>query len=204
MWHNIQQNTDEWLALRSGKVTGSAISKIMANNGKAFGEPAKALAVDIAVERITGKPSPQGYTNAHMQRGHEQEPLARMVYEDKTFTDVANGGFYDNDLTGCSPDGLVGDDGVVEIKSVIRSVHYKRIAKGGFDPSYRWQLAFNLLQSEREWIDFISYCADFTDDKKLFIYRVYKEDFNDEFNQIKTRLKEFFSLVDDIRGRIIL
>ena len=72
MWIDCQQNTDEWLDMRAGKVTGSAIGKIMANYGKSFGEPAKKLAVDIAVERITGKRiTTNDYKNSHMERGHE-------------------------------------------------------------------------------------------------------------------------------------
>lgn len=202
MWHNIEQNTDEWLVLRSGKVTGSSISNVMANYGKAFGDPAKKLAVDIAIERITGKNIGGAYTNGHMERGHEQEPIARMLYEEEYFCDVSNGGFFDNEITGCSPDGLVGESGMIEIKSVIPSVQYKRIKTGTPDPAYKWQIAFNLRESGREWIDYVSFCADFPVDRRLFVHRVHAEQMEEQFNQIATRLAEFESLVNQVKHDI--
>jgi hypothetical protein len=116
---DIDQNTDEWLILRCGKVTGSGVAKVMANDGAAFGQPAKDYAVQIALERLTGIPQGSNYSNAHMERGHEEEPLARVAYEDEFFCDVDNGGFFDCGDTGCSPDGLVGENGLIEIKSHI-------------------------------------------------------------------------------------
>ena len=116
---DIEQNTDEWLDLRAGKPTGSKAGVIMANLGKAFSDTAKKYAVNIAIEQLTGNRIPSEYSNAHMTRGHEQEPLARAAYEGLNFVDVAEGGFFLNDGVGISPDGLVGDNGLIEIKSVI-------------------------------------------------------------------------------------
>lgn len=203
MFHNIEQNTEQWLELRKGKVTGSSISKVMANYGKAFGDPAKKLAVDIAVTQLGGVIESDSYTNEHMERGHEQEPIARMLYEQNYFCDVARGGFYDNGFTGCSPDGHVGTNGLVEIKSVIPSVHYKRFKSGSFDSAYKWQLVFNLKETDREWIDYISYCSGFPDDKKLFDVRCYADSFKEEFKQIDTRLSEFRELIETIKEDIL-
>ena len=96
MWHDIEQNADEWFLLRAGKVTASSLNKVMANYGKAFGDPAKKYAVDIAVQQITGSTSGGGYSNEHMDRGHEEEPLAKMLYEETYFCDVTNGGFFED------------------------------------------------------------------------------------------------------------
>lgn len=202
MWIDIDQNTDSWLQLRSGKVTGSAISKIMANYGKSFGEPAKKLAVDIAIEQITGKRIENNYTNDHMERGHEQEPIARQLYESEYFCKVDNGGFYDNGDTGCSPDGLISDVGVIEIKSVIPSVQYKTVKRNAPDPAYKWQLVFNLKETGRDWIDYVSFCLDFPEDKKLFVKRINKSELTEEFKQIDLRLIEFKSLVDEVKHDI--
>ncbi len=202
MFHDIDQNTDEWLDMRNGKVTGSAISKIMANYGKSFGEPAKKLAVDIALAQITGKRQDNNYTNEHMERGHEQEPIARHHYESEYFCNVDNGGFFDNGFCGCSPDGLIGDFGVLEIKSVIPSVQYKTLKRNSFDPAYKWQLIFNLKETGRSWIDYASFCFDFPEGNKLFVHRVSKTDIAEEFKQIDLRLIEFKSLVDEIKGDI--
>ena len=126
---DVQQNTDDWFSLRAGKLTSSKLGVVMANYGKSFGEPAKKYAVNIAIEQITGEPIPSTYTNEHMQRGHEQEPLARMLYEEEYFCDVTNGGFFGSKFIGCSPDGLVSDSGLIEIKSVIGSVHFANIKR---------------------------------------------------------------------------
>lgn len=200
MFYDIEQNTDEWLNMRMGKVTGSSIGKIMANYGKAFGEPAKKLAVTIAREQVTGKRSmAEQYSNVNMERGHEQEPIARANYEDLYFIDVDNGGFFDNGVTGCSPDGLVRSDGVIEIKSVIDSTHYANISRESYDPSYKWQLIFNLKETGRTWIDFVSYCADFPEQTRLYTYRLWWSDCIDEFKMIDLRLSEFLSLVESIK-----
>lgn len=196
MWVNVEQNTDEWLALRAGKVGGSSISKIMANNPKAFGDPAHSLAVQLAIEQITGQAQEGNYSNTHMERGHEQEPIARALYEEEYFCDVTNGGFFDNGRTGVSPDGLVGDNGIIEIKSVIASVHFKTVKRGKLDPSYKWQVIFNLKESGRSWIDFVSFCSEFPPGKRLFVDRVLRCDCIDSFKLIDERLESFFDLVE--------
>ncbi len=203
MFHNVEQNTDEWMALRSGRITSSALSKAMANYGKAFGEPAKKYAVEIAIQQITGKTAENGYTNEHMERGHEEEPLARMAYEEEYFCEVTNGGFFEDGDEGCSPDGLVGDDGLIEIKSAIPSIHYARIARQSFDPAYKWQLAGNLRITGREWIDFISYCSDFPEGRMLYVHRSYKADFAEEFKMIDARLAEFRDLIAKSKAVIL-
>jgi len=201
-WIDINQNTDEWLDLRMGKVTGSTIGKIMANFGRAFGEPAKKLAVNIGVEQISGIRQGDEYTNANMERGHIEEPIARQFYEEQYFVEVTNGGFYDNGKTGCSPDGRVGADGLVEIKSAIATMHYDRIKRGSYDPQYKWQFIFNLKESGRDWIDFISYCSSYPPKTKLFVYRLEKEKLKKEYQMIDDRLGEFFEMLKTVKERI--
>jgi hypothetical protein len=203
IFHDINQNTDEWHQLRAGKITSSALSKAMANFGKAFGEPAKKYAVSIAVEQLTGVPISSDYTNDHMARGHDEEPIARMLYEQEYFCEVSNGGFFDLGDIGCSPDGLVYDDGVIEIKSAIPSIHFERIKRKKYDSAYRWQLAGNLKFTGREWIDFISYCSQFPEDKRLFVHRSTKDDFKDEFDMIDERIDEFRALIENTKEIII-
>jgi len=203
MWLNIKQNEDEWLDLRAGKVTGSEVSKVMAHYGKDFGDPAKKLAITIAVERITKKrAATNNYTNKHMDRGHEEEPIARMLYEEMYFTKVINGGFYDNGKTGCSPDGLIGNDGLIEIKSVITTTHYATIERGGFDPAYKWQLFFNLGESGRKWIDFISYCSSYPKATNLYVYRIEKSTIEKELEMIDSRLVLFENMIKEIKVKI--
>lgn len=211
MWHPVkQQNSEEpcpccgktWMELRAGKITGSNMAKIMANYGKAFGDPAKRLAVDIAVIELGGSITENGYTNADMERGHEQEPIARKLYEDEHFIEVSSGGFFDNGQTGTSPDGLVYDDGIIEIKSVINPQHYACIVRNCYDPAYKWQIHHELKEADREWLDYISFCSTFPKDKKLFVYRLYSESAKKEFSMIEQRIKEFRELVEKTKENI--
>jgi len=202
-FYDIEQNSDIWFAKRAGKLTSSNLGKVMANFGKAFGEPAKKLAVQIAIEQITGQPISNDYSNAHMERGHEQEPIARMLYEEETFSTVSNGGFYGSDTLGCSPDGLVFDCGVIEIKSVIESVHYANVKRQNVDPAYRWQCIGNLKLTGRDWLDFVSYSANYPDDKQLFIYRLNKDDYSKEFQMIDDRVEQFLELVRTTKQSIL-
>ncbi|QBY44707.1 YqaJ viral recombinase family protein [Arsenophonus nasoniae] len=199
-WHDVQQNTEVWDALRLGKVTASQFNCFMANKGKAFGEPAKRYALQIALEIITGKKSEFSFTNEHMLRGHEQEPIARRLYEETNFVDVTNGGFFDCGDYGDSPDGLVGNDGVIEIKSVTAPVHYATLQRESFDPAYKWQLIGHLDCTGRDWVDFISYCSDFPEDKQLIVCRLERRNYQEEINQLRKRRKDFLNFIDEITG----
>jgi len=197
LFHDVQQNTDEWLALRVGKATASNFGCFMANDGKAFGDPAKAYALQIALELSTGNNAEFGFSNEHTERGHEQEPIARMLYEEENFIDVSNGGFFDWGDYGDSPDGLVGKNGVIEIKSVIAKTHYATLLRGSFDPSYRWQLIGHLDCTGREWVDFVSYCSDFPAEKQLITHRLYREQCKDELERLAERRAKFLELVNE-------
>lgn len=194
-WIDVQQNSPEWEELRLGKATASNFSKFMANFGKAFGEPAQRYALQIALEIVTGRKAEHSFKNDEMERGHEQEPMARMLYEDLHFTEITNGGFFDCGDYGDSPDGLVGDDGVIEIKSVIASTHRATIKRGSPDPSYRWQIVGHLDCSGRDWVDFVSYCSDYPEWSQLVVYRTYRADVAEELAQLAERRSQFLDLV---------
>jgi len=193
-WHNVEQNSPEWELLKLGKPSSSGYATFMANFGKPFGEPAQRYALKIALERVTGRKAEHSFTNDHMDRGHEQEPIARMLYEEMFFCEVSNGGFFDFGDYGDSPDGLVGDEGVIEIKAVIASVHEATIKRGAFDPAYRWQLAGH-FDSGRQWVDFVSYCADYPEHLQLVVYRTYREEMADEIAKLHERRADFLKLV---------
>ncbi len=200
--HKIQQNTPEWEELRLGKITASNFGTIMANNGKAFGDPAKAYALQVALERICGRKSDNSFKTSHMERGHDMEPIARRRYEEKTCSKVEDGGFFEDGVFGCSPDGLIGTDGMLEIKSVVAKVHFATIPRGAPDPAYTWQLVGNLWKAERNWIDFVSYCADFPEASELVAFRVEKRDVKTEIDEMRDRLQLFAALVDEIGEKI--
>ena len=196
-WIDIQQNTPEWEELRVGRVGGSSIAKVMANYGKAFGKPAQELAERIALEQLQGKAVGSNYTNEHMQRGHAEEPIARDLYEKETFSEVTNGGYYiESEDVGVSPDGLVDNDGMIEIKCVIYSVHFQTKRREAYDPKYKWQLALNLSASGREWIDYVEFCSEFPKGNRLFVQRLTRADIGQMADKIRHRLSQFKVLVE--------
>lgn len=197
IFHDVEQNTEAWDALRLGKATGSGNSKFMANYGKAFGEPAQRYALQIALEIVTGRKAEYSFRNDDMDRGHEQEPVARMLYEEQYFVDIQNGGFFDWGDYGDSPDGLVNEDGVVEIKSVIASTHEATIRRGKADPAYKWQLVGHLDCTTRNWVDFVSYCSDYPEWDQLVVYRTYRKDVEEELAQLAERRAQFLELVQE-------
>lgn len=190
MWIDVQQNTDEWFNLRLGVITGSNAPKIMANFGKAFGNPAIEYAQKKALERVTGMlDESSSYKNSYMERGNELEPVARLEYEQETLNFVTNGGFFKDDFLGDSPDGLIGTKGMIEIKCVIPNTQWKRLKSKKYDSTYRWQIQWHLWMSGREWCDFVSYCPEMPQSKRLFIDRVYPSE--DDFKMIESRSQEF-------------
>lgn len=202
MFIDVKQNSEEWEALRVGKVTASNFSTFMANLGKDFGEPAKRYALQIALERITGNKAEHSFSNEHMERGHEQEPIARALYEADNFVTVTNGGFFDCGDFGDSPDGLVGDDGGIEIKSVIASTHYATLQRGAMDPAYKWQIVGHLDCTGRDWFDFVSYCSDFPESKQLLTYRITRQSMAEEIEQLRQRRADFIGLVESVIQKI--
>lgn len=194
-FHDVEQNTEAWLQLRLGKATCSSFGLFMANDGKAFGEPAKKYALQIALELDTGRKAEYSFTSEHTERGHEQEPIARMLYEDENFVSVSNGGFFDWGEHGDSPDGLVNNDGVVEIKSVTAAVHYATLMRKSFDPAYRWQLIGHLDCTQRQWVDFVSFCGEFKEGKQLIVHRLHRDDYAAEIERLQQRRADFLGLV---------
>jgi hypothetical protein len=201
IFHDVLQNSDEWFDLRVGKVTTSNFGKFMSNYGKAFGEPAKKYAFRLAKEQVTGvKTDEESYSNKYMELGHEWEPVANSEYQFKTFNEVTNGGFCEHETfknVGGSPDGLVGSDGGIEIKSVIDWTQRNTIKRNSFDPAYKWQILGNIWLCDLEWLDFVSYGYNYTESKKLFIHRVNRADYLEEIEMIEIRLKEFLELIED-------
>jgi len=212
MFYDIEQNIDAWLDMRAGKVTGSAIAKIMANFGKAFGQPAKDYAATLATERLRGaRITGDRYNNKHMEAGHVEEPMALALFEHKTGKTVAGGGFYDNGKTGCSPDGnILFETAGIEIKSVVPHVFAKAKKDNVVASAYKWQVAFNIRECGYDYIDYITYCEQAFYKERVAVYHlgdeikgdivivnVTKENQADNIDMINERLAEFEKLVDE-------
>ena len=188
----VDQGSDEWFRLRMGKITSSNFSKIMANYGKAFGNPAIQYAQRVAIEGKTNI-SIETFTNEWMEKGIELEQEAREAYEMAMFVDVLPGGFCESGRFGSSSDGLVGD-GMVEIKCPKYSTHFERLVKGGYDTAYQWQIRGQMWIYDKPWCDFTSYCPDFPHNKQLYIFRVERD--KAEEDHMKARLDTFVKQVD--------
>lgn len=198
MFIDVRQNTDEWLQLRMKRVTSSSFATIMANYGKSFGDPAKKEAERIALEIVTGeKDATERYKSGYMQMGHDFEDEACLLYEQERFKVTTNGGFFVNDedeRIGDSPDRNIGENGVLEVKSVIPSTQFKRLKKGGYDTAYKWQIQNHIWTGKKEWCDFASYCPSMPENKRLYVFRVERDE--DMIDMMRIRKDEFFIEVD--------
>lgn len=170
--HIVEQGTEEWFDLRKGKITASVIKDIMGIRG--IGKSANTLAMKIAYEYCTDFEI-ERFSTADTERGNELEPVARAKYEDDFNVRVDEGGFFSLDDLGVSPDGLVGDEGLTEIKCPAYKNHMKVLKSQDVDPQYVPQIQFQLLVTGRKWCDFISYCEQMPEGKQLFVKRVYAD-----------------------------
>lgn len=158
----LLQGSDEWLQARCGLLTASEMKLIITPTGKvANNDKTRAHAYELAFQRITGFVEPQ-YVSDAMLRGQEDEIYARAAYAEH-YAPVVETGFITNDewgfTIGYSPDGLVGDDGLIECKSRCGKYQVQTIATNEVPDEYMLQLQTGLLVTRRKWIDFISYCG---------------------------------------------
>lgn len=154
---DFEQGSAEWLSARAGIPTASEFATIMAS-GRGGGESKMRLTYlrKLAGEIITGEPT-EAYTNAHMERGHAMEPEARDLYCLLTDAEIQRVGFVRNGQTGCSPDALVGNDGILEIKTKLPHLLIELLLADKFPADHVAQCQGNLWVAEREWIDIVVY-----------------------------------------------
>ena len=189
------QGSPEWFEVRCGMATASHFSDVMAYDCKKWGDGAKKYAMRTAVEGITKNPIPT-YSNKNMEMGVEFEPIARDLYEEDQIVSVEQVGFMEYGKCGASTDGLVGKDGMIEIKSVLYNTMFKNIEKG-YDSTYFWQMQGNMWIYNRKWCDFVSYANSFPEGKQLHVCRVLKDEA--AIKRLSTRLDEFEELVETYR-----
>lgn len=174
----VAQGTPEWLKARAGHVTGSRASDITSTlkSGKASASRANYLA-QLVAERLTGEPQEEGYTSPAMERGKALETAARAVYEASTGYTVLESGFLRSlkrEWVGCSLDGYVAGPirKIVEIKCPLVKTHLAYLKAGVLPTDYLQQVMHNLLVTEAESCDFVSYCPSLPEHLRLFIVTV--------------------------------
>ncbi len=165
---DCEQNSDEWVNARCGCVTASMFKSVMAKGeGKTR---AKYLRQKVA-ELITGKPT-EGYTNSHMDRGHAQEPDARNMAAFMCGYEPVLVGFMKRGMVGCSPDYLVGDDGMGQIKTMLPEILIDVLDSERIPAEHKAQLQGELWVSGRAWTDFIGYSPGLP----LFVKRMFRDE----------------------------
>ena len=173
---DIQQGSDEWLQLRLGVATASNFDKIITTTGKQSATLEK-YALKLATDLMLSSPEPS-YKNDIMERGNELEPLARQAYQEETFSIVEEITMFKSDCGnfGYSPDGLVGEDGLIEIKCPLATTHFQYIIDNKTPIIDYWQqLQGGLWVSGRKYIDFVSYHPNFKT-KQLFVERIERDE----------------------------
>ena len=195
-----EQGSPEWLAARAGKVTASMISNVLAKPETAAYRDYQA---QIVAELLTGKPQGSDFTNAAMEFGTENEPFARSAYE------VSRGIMVDEvglvlhptiDRAGASPDGLVGSDGLVEIKCPKVATHLAYICAGVVPTKYKNQMLFQMICAERAWCDFVSFRPDLPEHLQLFVIRFQRDEA--KIKELITAVNSFLVQVDEMLKKL--
>lgn len=174
------QNTDEWRTIRAGKITASRASDVMAF-GKRDGKPLKAredYAGDILAELLTGEPRAQ-VRAAPLDWGHDVEAAARAAYEAMTGELVTQSGFVLHPLlpyAGCSPDGLIGDDGMQQIKCPMNPAVHVWTIRNGMPDEHIAQIQFELWVTARSWSDFVSFDPRMPPHRRLYVQRIERDE----------------------------
>ena len=171
---DVEQGTEEWLAMRCGILTASEIRLIVSQTLEpASNDKERAHLFELLGQRITGYTEPR-YISDDMLRGYDDEIEARIRYAEH-FATVTECGFVTNDdhgfVIGYSPDGLVDDDGLIECKSRRQKFQVETILSDAVPAEYMLQIQTGLLVTRRKWLDFVSYCAGLP----MFIKRVFPD-----------------------------
>jgi putative phage-type endonuclease len=175
----IEQGTEEWHKQRLGKVTASNLHKVLAKTKTGYGADRGHYMTQLVLERVTGSKA-ESYTNASMQWGIDQEPFARAAYEASRGVLVDEVGFIPHptiEMAGASPDGLVGDDGMVEIKCPDSKTALECwLSATPVEGKYYAQMQWQMRCADRSWCDYVVFDPRMPTKVQLFIYRVNRDD----------------------------
>lgn len=197
--HDYEQGSEQWLAARKGCITGSRFKDC--RDKLKGGQPSKACigyAMDTARERSGGN-APAKFQNAAMRTGTEQEPLARLAYERRTGNLVQEVGFFttEDGLYGLSPDGLIDDDGVLEIKTMVSSDTLFTAVADGDVSAYMDQCLGYLWLLGRQWVDLVLWVPDL---QHMVIKRITRDE--DAIEALEADLMAFARLVKDYEEKL--
>lgn len=191
MSEEILQGSDEWKALRLGKVTASRVADVVAKTKSGPSASRANYAAQLIAERLTGVAA-ESFTNAAMEHGTATEPEARAAYEFYEGVTVQQVAFVPHptiDQAGCSPDGLIGADGMVEIKCPNTATHLDTLLGQSVPGKYETQIQFQMACTGRKWCDFVSYDPRMPENLRLFVKRVHRNE--KRVNELETEVAGF-------------
>jgi len=174
----MEQRSEEWFAARVGKVTASRVADVIAKTKSGYSASRDKYAGELIAEILTGQSAP-GFSNSAMQWGTDTEPQARATYEFLTDVDVVEVGLIDHptvEMSAASPDGLVGEDGMVEIKCPNTSTHIDTVVSGKVPSKYNTQMQWQMACAGRAWCDFVSFDPRLPAEYQMFCKRVERDD----------------------------
>jgi putative phage-type endonuclease len=193
----MEQRSESWFAARAGKVTASRISDVLARTKSGWGAGRKNYAAQLVAERLTGTVEPS-YCNAAMQWGTDTEPHAREAYCQHMLCAVEEIAFVDHPtiaMAGASPDGLIGDDGLVEITCPGTATHIETLLGGSIPDKYRLQMLFQMACTGRQYCDFVSFDPRLPETMRLFVQRLPRDDA--EIAEVEREVAAFLAEIDE-------
>lgn len=192
----MEQGSEDWFKARLGKVTASRVADVIAKTKSGWGASRQNYMAQLIAERLTGTVA-ESFTSAAMQHGVETEPQARAAYEffqDETVEQVGLVPHPSIQMSAASPDGLVGDDGMVEIKCPNTAMHIDTLLGGTVPSKYETQMQWQMACTGRKWVDFVSYDPRLPANLSLFVARVPRDD--KRIAELETLVREFLGEVD--------
>jgi putative phage-type endonuclease len=193
----MDQGTEEWFTIRIGKVTASRVADVIAKTKTGYSASRDNYMAQLVCERLTGQKG-ESFTNAAMQHGTETEPLARAAYEALKDVLVDEVGFVPHptiEMAGASPDGLVGDDGLIEIKCPNTATHIDTLLSQTVPGKYNTQMQFQMACTGRQYCDFVSFDNRLPEELQLFVMRVPRDEVF--IRLIEAEIVQFLAELDD-------
>ncbi len=197
----MEQRSDEWFAARLGKATASRVADIVAKTKTGYSASRANYLAQLVCERMTGTKA-DSFSNAAMMWGTEVEPEARAAYSFERDVDVEEVGFIDHPAlaAGASPDGLVGADGMLEVKCPNTATHIETLLSGKVADKYVVQMQWQMACTGRQWCDFVSYDPRMREGLKIFIQRVPRD--AERIAELEAEVAKFTAEVDATIDRL--
>ena len=196
----MEQRTEDWFSARLGKVTASSLYKVLAKTKTGNGADRGNYMTQLVLERVTGSKA-ESYTKASMQWGIDQEPFARAAYEASRGVLVDEVGFIPHptiEASGASPDGLVGDDGMVEIKCPDSKTALECwLSDNPVESKYFAQMQWQMRCADRSWCDYVVFDPRMPEKAQLFVTRVKRDD-----KWLEATEKEVIKFLSEVEAKV--